>query len=185
MPPSPPKTVPKSKSLGSPRACEKWSCPPNGGNSILTIICYTSGTSEPPKSNDFGPLWDPQIDAKIGTRNRRPKKLQKTSPKATKKGCQRALRGYLGSPKVLVVASNPLHRRCLASSLLCKRWRQGGGGVDDLATTCRRPAHDLPTTCRREYPASQLPPGPSLETAEEQNKILERQHNKNREGGKA
>ena len=38
---------------------------------------------------------------------------------------------------MLVVASNPLHKRCLASSLLRKRWRQGGGGgrlSDDSST---------------------------------------------------
>ena len=77
--PRPPQTVPKSRFLRSPRACEKWSCPPNGGNSILTFICYTSGTSAPPKSNDFGSLWDPQIDAKIRSRNQRPKKSPTTS----------------------------------------------------------------------------------------------------------
>ena len=48
----------------------------------------------------------------------------------------------------------------------------------NAATTCRRLAHE-----NIQRPNS--PPRPSLETADEQNKILERQHNKNREGGKA
>ena len=119
-----------------------------------------------PEKNDLGPLWGSQIDAKIGSRNQHPKKLPNASPKVTKKRCQRALRGYLKSPKMLVVASNPLHKRCLAASLLRKRWRQGGG-----STTCPRLGHDLATTCRRlaheNIRCPNFPPGPSLETAKQ------------------
>ena len=41
--------------------------------------------------------------------------------------------------------SNPLHKRCLASSLLRKRWRQGGGVRHDSSTTRPRRVNDSST----------------------------------------
>ena len=47
---------------------------------------------------------------------------------------------------MLVVASNPLHKRCLASSLLRKRWGQGGRGrVDDSSTRGSTRISGVPT----------------------------------------
>ena len=151
--------------------------PPKGGNSILTIICYTSHTSAPPKGNDFGPLWDPQIDAKIGSRNQRPKKLPKTSPKATRKGAKGRAKRVPWEPQnagcgIQSTAQALLGLKSVAQALAAR------GGSTTRPRLVDKGVHE---NIRR--PSS--PPGPSMETGEEQNKILERQHNKNRGGGKA
>ena len=80
-----PKTVSKSRSFGSPRACEKWPCPQNGGNSILTIICYTSGTSPPRKSTILDHFGVPKSMQKQGLETNAPKSYTKEVPKGAKR----------------------------------------------------------------------------------------------------
>ena len=82
--PGSPKTVPKSR----PKCGQKLSksgFPLRTGNSILTIIYNTSGTSAPPKIIDCLSFWAFQLDAKTGSRNRRPKKCQKERPKGAER----------------------------------------------------------------------------------------------------
>ena len=152
--------------------------PPNRGNSILTSICCTSGTSAPRRGTILDHLGVPKLMQKSGLEPT-PQKVTKHVPRVTKKRCQKALRGYLESPEMVVVASNPLHKRCLASSMLRKRWRQGGGGgVHDLPTTCRRLADDLPTRIS----GSQLPSRTLPGNSRRQDKILESTTRTEKEG---